>query len=251
MGYYKFYFSPTGGTKKVADTVAEGLGEEFTSVDLMKPGEQHAFTSEDLCLFAVPSYGGRVPAVAVDRLRELSGNGAKAILVAVFGNRALEDTLMELSDELQKVGFHCIAAVEAVAQHALMPKVATGRPDADDIQELKSFGQEIKAALENGTLSSELKVPGKHPYQKYNGVPLKPSVADGCVNCGICATQCPAGAIPLTNCRVTDKSKCISCMHCVAVCPKHVRKVNKLMVFMATQSMKKVCSDRKSNKLHL
>lgn len=251
MSCYKFYFSPTGGTKKVADAVAEGWGEEFTPVDLMKSGEQTSLTSDDLCLFAVPSYGGRVPTPAVEQLRKLSGNGAKAILIAVYGNRAVEDTLLELFDELQKVGFHCIAAMEAVAQHSLMPTIAEGRPDADDVQGLKGFAQKIKTALEEGTLSPELKLPGNRPYRKFNGVPLKPKGGKGCVNCGICAAECPTGAIPLTNFRATEKKKCISCMHCVAVCPKQVRNPSKLMVSMATKSMKKTCSDRKANKLYL
>ena len=37
------------------------------------------------------------------------------------------------------------------------------------------------------------------------------------------AEECPAGAIPLNNPKLTDKDKCISCMHCVAVCPKKAR----------------------------
>ena len=139
MSNYKFYFSPTGGTRKVADAVAEGWGGEFTGIDLMKPTSQRHFRSGDLCLFAVPSYGGRVPSAAVDRIRELSGSGARAILIAVFGNRAIDDTLLELSDELQRSGFVCCAGMEAVAQHSLLPRFGAGRPDAADVDELHGF----------------------------------------------------------------------------------------------------------------
>lgn len=251
MRYYNFYFSPTGGTKKVADTVAQAWGEGFTAVDLMKPTEPKAFTSQDLCLFAVPSYGGRVPAIVVERLKVLSGNGAKAILIVVFGNRAIDDTLLELSDVLQEAGFQCIAAMEAVAQHSLMQQYGAGRPDAEDIQELKRFAQEIKTDLENNTLSSQLALPGNRPYQKYGGVPLKPSASKGCIRCGACAEQCPVGAIPMTDFQTTNNQKCISCMRCVTICPEHVRKLNKMMVLAASQKMKKACSGRKNNKLYL
>lgn len=51
-----------------------------------------------MAVIAVPSYAGRVPAPAVQRLTAMQGNGARAVLVCVYGNRAYEDTLVELED---------------------------------------------------------------------------------------------------------------------------------------------------------
>lgn len=81
----------------------------------------------DLCLIAVPSFGGRVPEIALSRLREIKGNGASAVLIAVYGNRAIDDTLLELKDTLVPLGFCCIAAVSAVAEHSIMRCYGTGR----------------------------------------------------------------------------------------------------------------------------
>ena len=93
--------------------------------------------------------------------------------------------------------------------------------------------------------------PGNRPYREYGGVPLKPVANGKCTSCGLCAKECPAGAIPLDNPKMTDKDKCISCMHCVAVCPKKARNYSKLVSFIAGLKMKKVCSGRKENKLYL
>ena len=49
---------------------------------------------EDICIVAVPSFGGRVPAIAAERLERIRANGAMAILVVVYGNRAYDDTLL-------------------------------------------------------------------------------------------------------------------------------------------------------------
>lgn len=123
MKYYEILFSPTGGTKKVADILMNTLCDESIQVDLMDREADFAaqtFQPQDVCLAAVPSFGGRVPAVAMERLGNMKGNGARVILVAVYGNRAYEDTLLELEDGLKSAGFRPIAAVAAVAEHSII-----------------------------------------------------------------------------------------------------------------------------------
>ena len=251
MSNYNLFFSPTGGTRKVAEAVAEGWGESFAPVDLLTGEDLPQLCADDVCLVAVPSYGGRVPEPVVETLQKLDGNGAGAVLIAVFGNRAIDDTLVELYDVLKSANFRCLAGLEAVAQHSLMPRYGAGRPDEKDRAELKEAARKIRSAMEQGTLTGEPKLPGSRPYRSYNGVPLKPVATSACIRCGICAAQCPVGAIPMENPRATDPKKCISCMHCVAVCPKNARKLNGLMRTVASLKMKKTCSDRKENRLYL
>ena len=254
MRVYEIYFSPTGGTKKVANIVAKGIGGEVLAVDMIKHPEklhQIEFKAEDVCLVAVPSYGGRVPTVVVDELKKIKGNGAKAVLVAVFGNRDIDDTLTELQDVLTASGFTCFVGMEAVAEHSLMHQFAAGRPDLEDEKMLMLFAKEIKEKLAHGNGEAELNLPGSHDYKEYNGVPLKPKANKKCISCGLCAKECPAGAIPKDNPRMTDKEKCISCMHCVSVCPKNTRHYSKLISMIAGQKMKKNCTERKENKLYI
>lgn len=46
----------------------------------------------------MPVYAGRVPALAVERLKGIKTSGVKCVIVAVYGNRAYEDTLVEMQD---------------------------------------------------------------------------------------------------------------------------------------------------------
>ena len=251
MKFYNIFFSPTGGTKKVADIVAKGTKLNAEEIDLIKEPDKLMkvnFEKEDLCLIAVPSYGGRIPLVITDMFRNVKADGTKAILVAVFGNRAIDDTLLELQDVLEASGFVCIAGMKAVAEHSLMHQFGTGRPDQQDERELLEFAEKIMKNIET---QDKPEFPGNRPYREYGGVPLKPVANGKCTSFGLCAKECPADAISLDNPKLTDKDKCISCMHCVAICPKKARNCNKFISFIAGKKMKKVCSGRKENKLYL
>ena len=123
MSVYEIHFSPTGGTKKVSDIFTKAFASESTYLDLTKREDDfstYAFQKEDICIVAVPSYGGRVPDAAVSRLRQLKGNGARAVLMVVYGNRAYDDTFAELQDVLEEAGFSCVAGIAAIAEHSIM-----------------------------------------------------------------------------------------------------------------------------------
>lgn len=71
-------FSPTGGTQKAADLLMASWGASPEIIDLSDP--QVDFSSlpieaGDAVLLAVPSFGGRVPAPAAERIARLRGNG--------------------------------------------------------------------------------------------------------------------------------------------------------------------------------
>ncbi|MGI6069699.1 MAG: EFR1 family ferrodoxin [Blautia sp.] len=250
MSIYKITFSPTGGTQRVADIFAEAFQEPSTFVDLTDRSVHFSdipFMEKDICVVAVPSYGGRVPETAASRIRQMRGRGAKAILVVAYGNRAYEDTLLELKDLLTAGGFQCEAGAAAVTEHSIMHQFATGRPDREDCQELVEFAEEIVHRVKAEQRQAPLKIPGNKPYRKYGGIPLKPKAAKECIRCGLCAEKCPVGAISEKDPKETDKKKCISCMRCVNICPKQARKVNSMLVYAASLKMKKTCSTRKKN----
>ena len=247
---YSIYFSPTGGTEKVVETLAS-VWENHEKIDLtpLEAKSNKEFKEEDVCLIAVPSYGGRVPAIAVERISKLKVNNAKAIAVVVYGNRDYEDTMLELQEVLENCGFRVGAMVTAIAEHSVERSVAANRPDSKDIDELTKFAKEIKEKFNLGDINTELKPKGNKPYREYNGIPLKPKGCWGCNGCGVCATVCPVGAISKDENKKVDKEKCVSCMRCIKACPSNARKVNPVMKAVAGKKLKKSCSDRKANTL--
>lgn len=254
MRFVEIYFSPTGGTKKVSEILSSVWDGDYEKViiDLMTKEDIWAdmqLCSEDICLIALPSYGGRIPSITVEYLHKINGNGAKAILVAVYGNRHIDDTLVEMEDIAKASGFVVIAGIEAIAEHSIVRQFATGRPDEADKMELEKFACQIKEKLENGNLTAPI-LPGNRPYRVFNGA-CKPIVTDECVACGLCAAECPVLAIPENNCRVTEIEKCISCMHCISVCPQQARKIEENILEGLSAKLEPICSVRKNNVLYI
>lgn len=253
MKLYEICFSPTGGTKKAADMLANGLTCEIQPVDLTDSKanfSQVPLDGDDIAVIAVPSYGGRVPGPAVERLSAIRGNGASAVLVCVYGNRAYEDTLVELEDTAKRSGFRIIAAVAAVAEHSIVRQFAAGRPDEQDQAQLHTFAEKIRAKLDAKNVSVPL-IPGNRPYKKGGGAGMVPKPTKDCVKCGLCAEKCPVQAIDPHDSKKVDGKACISCMRCVAVCPHSARKVNGAMLAAVSMALKKACADRKENELYI
>lgn len=224
MKIYEICFSPTGGTKKVAGFMAGKLGNDTVNIDL------------------------------TDRKADFKGTTLKgddvAVIVCVYGNRAYEDTLIELQDCTIKAGFNVVAAVAAIAEHSIAHRYAANRPDRDDYTALDKFAEKIAAKLSRNDLATPA-IPGNRPYKKAGSVGFVPRPTAQCTSCGLCASKCPVGAISTDNPAKVDKKACISCMRCVAVCPHGARKVNRLLIAVANIMLKKACSTRKECELYL
>lgn len=251
MKTYQLVFSPTGGTEKAAAAITKNWPQVRT-IDLSLPdtdGSAVSIESDALVLVAMPCFGGVAPQLALDRFARIKGNGASCVLAAVYGNRAYENTLVQMQDTAQAAGFQVIAAVSAVAEHSIIHQYAAGRPNAEDREELARFGTKILEKAESGSTET-LVIPGKRPY-KTSGGGMVPTANTRCTGCGLCVQKCPAQAISPERCKTTEKSKCIGCMRCVSICPVHARNVNRLMVSIASLAIKKACSAPKANELFL
>ena len=219
---HTFFFSPSDTTRKYAKAMTDAFGGESQLIDLTHGSceIESELIDGDTVLLISPVYAGRIPALAADLFRQIDGHGMRAIVAVVYGNRDYDDALLELADIAVNDGFDVIAAGAFIAQHCIFPNVANVRPDASDMAVAADFMERAKES-DNLDIST---IKGNRPYKKPGAVPLQPQTDENeCLSCGVCARECPTGAIdPVTL--ATDKNKCITCCRCIAVCGSHARK---------------------------
>ncbi len=249
------YFSPTGSTKRVVNDFLEKFTAEKSEYDITpykKRDISLKFSKDELVIIGVPSFGGRVPEIAVNRLKNIVGDNTPIILVATYGNRDYDDTLLELKNILEPNGFVTVAATAIVTEHSIVKEIGTGRPNEADLKDISNFSEQIIKKL--ATLDKDIlpiAVKGNFPYRAYSPIPMKPKANSKCTFCGICSELCPANAIPYENPKSTIKDKCISCMSCIKVCPQGARSIGKLQYFMAKKFILSKCSGDKKAELFI
>lgn len=230
------YFSPTGTTEKTIKEIGQGLLDNSDIVkgdiiDFTYPGIREkgiSFVENDILLIGVPVYAGRVPNVLIKYLNTIKGEGGIAIPIVLYGNRDYDDALIELNDILVTNGFKVIAGAAFIGEHSFSYTLAKDRPDAEDLDISRRFGNDIRDKIINN-IDEELHIKGNRPYKKHyipkdeddNPVDIRkvvPKTDDNCIDCKICAKVCPMASIDYEN--VKDIiGICIKCGACIKKCP--------------------------------
>jgi ferredoxin/flavodoxin len=251
------YFSPTGTTKSILESIAQGFqAQAVERLDLTPPEARTQALEEmydELAIVGAPVYGGRLPLDAAQRLRRLRGNGTPAVIVAVYGNRAYEDALLELSNLVTAAGFIPVAGGAFIGEHSFADEsvfIANGRPDDQDLKQATEFGNKIREKIQRIDTLDEmppLKVPGNFPYKQWRKWPgISPITQKTvCIKCETCIAVCPTAAITMNEILQTDSDACIVCCACVKACPTGARVMEHPRVKQSQEWLSTNCRERK------
>lgn len=235
------YFSATGTTAKVAVTLGKQLSHQFQaplesiSFNLPKVRElEQSCSSDDLLICATPVYAGRVPNLLLPYLQnKVKGDATLAIPICLYGNRNVDDGLMELRNTLQGNGFRCVGGAAIVGAHAFSKTLGRGRPNFSDMRLVYDLGEQVSKKIKDLDFppTEPVEVIGQEPIRPYYtprdrlANPIKFSlqmrpITDKakCSKCGICAKLCPMGAISPQEPTLVP-GKCMKCCGCVKRCP--------------------------------
>lgn len=261
-----FCFSPTGSTRRITETIAQGINPARAEIiDMTKSVRRRsadtAFAGKAVIL-ATPVYYGRVPQEAAAFFDLLNGKQAYAVLVVVYGNRAYEDALRELYDLAMQRDFVPIAGAAFVAEHSYSTPahpIGRGRPDKEDLIKARSFGAGVRKKLQSvpaGKGPPRLSVPGNVPYvepvnlnrlmEARHHLPLTPETDTHlCKGCGRCSEVCPTGAVSREDIQIIDRWKCLICFACIKNCPTGAKQMKDPHFNNAVEELYSACRQRK------
>ena len=236
------WFSPTGTTRKIvgeiAKEVARRTNAKLREIDITPPQERTkelVFAKDEVVVFGVPVYAGRVPNIILDYLYSIKGNKAKVIAVVLYGNRHFDDALIELTEILKEDGFQVVGAGSFVGEHSFSRTLAAGRPNKEDIVLAKKLAEAVTKHLKSKEVvdvnipgdGSALKYyqPQRQTGEKIDIRKVKPQVSEACNECGRCVLLCPMGSIVKGNVR-EYRGICIKCGACTKGCPQQARYID-------------------------
>jgi ferredoxin len=241
------YFSPTGSTRKIVETIAKGVEVPVkTSISITTPQEREVFKGQvegDLLIVGVPVYTGKFPSLILSPLNRVDGTGCWALPIAVCGNVRMGTCLAELCGILKGQGFNIPAAGNFIAQHSFECEefpIGKGRPDVEDLRKATEFGRRVfdKIAKDPEDItyqyggntyirmytsgSKEAKGFASFPEVYRSLIKVDNRFDELCPDCSLCVEVCPTGSIDPESYVIEDET-CIRCFACADVCDSGVK----------------------------
>lgn len=236
------YFSPTGTTKKIMDSIVKGMNLEVVkTTNLTSPlirKKPYNPIEEDIVIIGVPVYEERIPKLLYPFLTNLKGNSKPVVIAAVYGNIGYGIALNELYRITKIAGFNVAAAGAFIGEHSFSTKnvpIAEGRPTHQDLSVSEEFGRNIMKLLRakedlnyeqfeipQGKLPVMAKILPKHSARLFTRTPDVDM--ESCNGCCICVKLCPVSAIDEETLEV-DENRCLRCFSCAKRCPQGSRRI--------------------------
>jgi ferredoxin/flavodoxin len=232
-----FYFSATGITGMVSRHIAsilESGGNSINLINIITPEKrqvQYNFSEFDACIFGFPVFGGRPPSVAEEWMSTLNGRNQKCSMFFTYGARDLEWAHQVTYYLLTRANFRVVLSAEFIGSHSFNVaegwSIAKDRPNQLDfevatdfaLQSINRFQKSVDFKIDLTGFSYK---PKKFKESKGIWAELYPSRENrDCTMCYLCEKECPTGAFN-ANVGETNRKLCITCMHCVTICPDRV-----------------------------
>lgn len=228
-----FYFTGTGNSQMVTETIAECNGDTVVSISAaMKAGEYHyQIGFDDSIGFVMPTYYYGIPIQIPEFIEKLSfSNKPRYVwtcltcdgLTAGAGGMLAQS--LRAKDWAPNARFSCPVVNNAVVMGGQMPvrnvDMLLDRAQkraaniAQYVRERRTGGFDDCAGMGADFITMQ-----NYGYYK-NGRKTKHfNVTDSCIGCGKCADQCPSSAIQMQEGKpVWVNDRCYYCLRCINNC---------------------------------
>ncbi|MDK2940370.1 MAG: hypothetical protein PWQ51_2535 [Methanolobus sp.] len=238
------FFSATGNTRKIADTIKSklsDLGVSVTQFDISSPKDRNkniSFSDYDAVFFGFPIYSLRAPRVCREWLMRQNGESKRCSVFFTYGGFGKEPAHYYIKELLEKRDFSLVSTAEFLGAHTFNYsgwEAAQGRPDNSDMKVAEEYTIKTLERFRADKLTKvddfekppypveQLDEAEKYRFRLITQLPTR----DGkeCCLCMQCEELCPTGSMDAVRGIVNPKS-CIACFRCIASCPENVLHTN-------------------------
>lgn len=240
------YWSLTGTTRRVAQSIIEGLRDEGVECTLLDQRKEHlpGLSSFDLVGIGFPVHWYRPPTPVSKVIAQLEPlNGRPVFAFSLNGtyrgaalNRARRALIRAGGRELGAFGCHGEGRFYPYARLGAL--FSPGHPTEEDLDDARAFGRSMArahhAAEAGETVPATLPLdPPTHPMYALERFVSGPRLTrllysrlfrvdhDRCSRCGRCAKGCPVSNIEWTRGAFPSWGRdCVLCLLCVTNCPE-------------------------------
>lgn len=232
-----FYFSGTGNSRWVAESLGKRLGDAVEDIaDVKIEKEEYTLPEGEILGFVFPVYAWAPPAIVMDfiSLLRLSSAPKYVFFVCTCGDDSGK-TADIFCKAIKEKGWECNAGFSVI-----MPNTYVSLPgfDVDPLHIVSKKLREAKERIEyiSSKLAARARLidcyEGAFPWIKsylihflfmHTLMSPKPfKAADSCISCGLCEKACPVRNIHLKERGKPEwGSHCTMCLACYHSCPKH------------------------------
>lgn len=240
------YWSLTGATRRVAESIADGVrseGAECVLADL-RDGAPPDARSFDVIGVGFPVHWYRAPTPVSRALRALGRLDGTPVFVFSTNGTFRSSAVNAVRRALARSGGTEVGLFTALGEGHFYPyarrghQFSPGHPTEEELQAARAFGEGIvrtTRALAEGAPPPPAAPRDPHGHPLYAFIRLASSQAmvrlvysrffrarhERCVKCGLCARACPVGNIAWEKGRFPSWGRdCVLCLECVRVCPE-------------------------------
>ncbi|MBQ3007361.1 MAG: EFR1 family ferrodoxin [Clostridia bacterium] len=222
-----YYFSATGNSKHAAEVIAAKTGDTAVSIADILNGRAEIKEKNGKTGFVFPVYFWGLPEIikrfaSLPEVKNSLGDYVYCVITCGATTGTADKMLAKRLGRKLDYSFSLKMPDNYVVLYDPSPKEKAKKFLAHADKELETVCEDINSLAKKraGSTAGELKslfVP--HLYDFFRTT-KKFYADDKCTSCGLCAKNCPDGAIEMKNGKpVWIKSKCQHCTACINRCP--------------------------------
>ena len=230
-----FYFTGTGNSQMVAETIAECLGDRVMSIGSAMKAGNYSYTIglDEPVGFVMPTYYYGIPHNIPEFVGKLQlSNQPRYVWTCLTcdgltaGAGGMLNQLLRANGLAPSARFSCPVLNNAVVMGHQLPvrnvDMLLDRAQKRSVNIAQYIKERRTGNFDDCAGMGADYITAQHYGMYQKGRKTKHfSVSDDCVGCGICALDCPAEAIALVEGKAAwVKDRCIYCLRCINRCPE-------------------------------